>query len=65
MRACLAEAAKRDATTDAMTSAWFKSRRGTSDSDDEQLSPFGPMQSLVYTAATKTVAVRRPELKKK
>jgi hypothetical protein len=65
MRACLMEATKKDATTDAMASAWFKARQGASDNDDEQLSPFGFMQTLVYTAATKTVAVREPELKKK
>lgn len=57
MRDCLSVAIKKDASKDILATAWFRQQKGASENDDVMLNPFGGMNHIGYSAASKSVTV--------
>ena len=59
LRECLDVVIKRDASSDILSTAWFRKRVTASKYGDDQINPFGSRTYLSYTAATEKIEVTK------
>ncbi|SOD39881.1 hypothetical protein [Nitrosovibrio sp. Nv4] len=65
LRECIAKSLTLDGKKDILATAWFRPMAGTNSDDDEQISPYGSLKYISYTASTKSVEVHSMQLRKK
>jgi hypothetical protein len=61
MRECLAQAVKEDGTRDILVNSFYRLREGNNPDDDELLTPYGFLTSLVYRASSKSIGLHKAE----